>query len=216
MYVLTFQDQVFLGPIIWHPRMFQAVINDDYQRSVTIPLTDPNGRYDVDADIVIRPVTYDPDPTYNQRIERLTGPFYTMTFDKVTAHNTVESLPVDGVKNMLKAKIADARYTKETGGVIASVQGVPVFLITKRGERDIYLQTLQLGASNVAFKFISGTVGEQTVPQSWMTITTTDLQFIVGVVSSHVQACYQWESTISSQIDAATTLSQLDLININP
>ena len=207
MFVLTYNDVVFLGPMKWHPRMFTSVIKDDYDLDVTIPVTNPyNVRVDVTPEIVIRPVEFDPEPTFNPKIERLAGPFWTMQVDKVVGNYTVEDLPIEAVKNQLKTIVTDNRWKKEVGGITMNIQGQDVSVITERGDRDMYMQAYQLGVDTVGWKFID----------KWLTLSNAELGTITSTVLAHVQSQFDWEGSKVTEIDNCTTLAQLDAVILEP
>jgi len=203
MYVLTYKDKVFLGPKEWHSRMFQTVIEDDYGVTATLPRVDPNGRFDVNADIVIRPVEFASPPSFNPKIERLAGPFFIPAQDKVVGYYSVEYLPIDSVKNALKATAADLRWKIEVGGLTMNIQGQDIRVTTARGDRDVFAQAFQLGADNVSWKFDSTT---------WLILSNAEIGTIVQAIVAHVQSQYEWELNKINEIDSCTTLSQLDTI----
>lgn len=220
MYILTHNDTVFLGPMEWRARMFQSVIKDDFNLDVILPTTDPIaapfGRYEVSPEIVIRPVTFFPDPAYNAKIQGLHGPFYNFTTDQIILFNTVVDLPVEAVKNSLKAIVTSNRYDMETSGISMMLQNTPVFITTARGDRDIYLQSYQLGITNIDWKFSAGRITQSgittTYPETWLTITNSDLASITQTVLSHVSAAFAWERAKLTEIDNCTTLQQLDAV----
>jgi hypothetical protein len=106
----------------------------------------------------------------------------------------------------MQSIIAGNRWRYETAGINILVQGNLVWVPTAKGDRDVFLQSMQLGIDNVNWKF----------DKIWLTITNTDLAEIVAAILAKVQSCFDWESAKNLEINACDTiikLKQLELIN---
>ena len=88
-------------------------------------------------------------------------------------------------------------------GVKVTIQGQEVTALTGREDRSIYLQAAQLGAANKTWKFGGNT---------WLVLSQADLNTIVTAVLDHVQTSFAEEAAKAAEIDACTTLAQLDAI----
>jgi hypothetical protein len=89
------------------------------------------------------------------------------------------------------------------------VQGQPVKVYTDRENRNTYVQAMQLMANDavITWKFpLSGDV--------WLNLTKPDLVAIVGTIMAHVQGAYGWEATKGQEIDACTTKTQLEAVEL--
>lgn len=206
MYVVTHNDQVLLGPIIWNARMFNSVIEDDTEIITNIlPSDQLRVPLDLGDGLMIREHREER-PALNPKTQYHNGPFWTFTPTIGTASYVVVDKPIDLVRQELKAVAATARWNKEEAGTKATIQGTEVTVDTKRGSRDIFVQQYLLlpegGTTNWKF------------PEGWLTLTNADLGACVAAGVAHVQAAFDWEAGIVAQIDAAQTLSELDAIEI--
>jgi hypothetical protein len=187
----------------WNQRMFQNVIKDELGVDIALPISnDSNQVFVVNSNFKLIPVVSVYPNTHNPKIEQFAGPFWTVTNNVGTGTFTNVSANIDAVKNTLKAIVAQNRFVDETKGILLTVQGQEVLVTTSRGERDIFLQALQLmGSSDTRlWKF----------NDIWLTLTQSDLQSIVTAIVAHIQNSFAWEQSKVVEIDAATTLVTLD------
>jgi len=203
MFVIVNSGSVILGPMPWRKLFFENTLKDDLEIDITLPQTH-TGVYDIDANTKILPVVISQEPVFNSKTERLNGPFWTITTTEATGSYTVESLPIEAVKNALKAKIAENRWKKEIDGVKVTIQGTEITALTDRTERNVYLQAYQLGNTGATWKFDEG----------WLVLSNAELLTIVNAIMGHVQTCFAWESGKVQEIENATTLEALDLIGL--
>jgi hypothetical protein len=203
-YILLENDnQAHLGPIEWNSRMFQNILKDDLGIDITLPVSKSDTNIiDITTSIKIYPASYVYPNTHNPKIEQFAGPVWTIVNGEAIGTFTNVPASVPAVKNTLKAVVAQNRFIEETKGVLITVQGQEVFVTTSRGERDIFLQALQLmGSSDTRlWKF----------NDIWLTLTQSDLQSIVTAIVAHIQSAFTWENSKVVEIDAATTLVTLD------
>lgn len=208
MFVIVYQNSVILGPMRWNRFRFENEIFEECDE-FSVTLADRNDELSavvVSDDIKILPVQGTPNPDFNSKIERLQGPFWEFTETAAVSSYVVESLPIDAVKNQLKAVLAGERYRKEVKGTTATVQGTEVTVDTARSSRDVLTQQyLLMGDSDtVQWKF----------PQGWLTLSKTEVGDVVRAGAAHIQTQFEWEAEMIADIDAATTLEQLDAIVI--
>jgi hypothetical protein len=211
MYVITHHhdyDEVLLGPINWNPRFISSVLQTDLDldNPPTVLASDEQKiPYDILPNVRVRPVTqvYE---EINSKTQRHEGPFWTYTDDAATATWTAVDKPLDQVKGELKAISAAERWNKENAGVTVTVQDVEVWCDTSRGNRDVFLQRyMTMGdADTVNWKF----------PSTWLTLTKSELGYIVSEGTAYIQSCFDWEVAKNAEIDACTTLAELDAIVI--
>lgn len=208
MYVLTHNDQVLLGPILWNSRMFNSTIEDDTEIITNILPSDVNNvPLDLGNGLKIRACT-DVYPTLNPKIQFYNGPFWTFTATTGLASYTVVDKPISLVQQELKAQVATQRWVKEQSGTTAVVHNKTVTVDTARGSRDVFVQQFLLLAADatVQWKF----------PEGWMTVTKADLGICVDAGVAHVRGAFAWEAEIVASVDAALTLAELDAIVILP
>lgn len=207
MFVIIHENFVVWGPKPWNKLSFEDVLRTDCEVSYTLP-----ARNDEQTPIIInentkivKAITLD-NPEINPKIQRLNGPYWNFYDDYAESYYLPEDLPVDFVKGNLKGIIAAKRYEKEIAGFTMPVQGQMVSIDTSRDGRTIYFDTyLALGnEETVGWKF----------PERWMNLTKTDLGQIVFAGKTHIQGCFNWEANKIAEIDAATTLAELDTIDL--
>jgi hypothetical protein len=204
MFCIIENNQVILGPVNWNQRRFQNVLLDDCEVTIDLPYSNDNTPIIVSDSIIICPLKEIVQPSLNSKIEQFAGPFLTVNDDNTaTLTYQVIDQSVDNVKTDLKTIIAHNRWLLETNGITVNIQNTDVNITTMRQDRDIFLQALQLGSNNQAWKFDNNI---------WLTLPTSDLQTIVTAIVSHVQMSFDWESAKITEIDSCTDLSSLDSI----
>jgi len=208
MFVIVYQNSVILGPMRWNRFRFENTIYEDCEE-FSVTLADRNDESTpvvVSDDIKILPVQGTPNPAYNSKIEMLHGPFWEFKDTAAISSYTVLPIPIDAVKNQLKAVLANQRYIKEVKGTTVTVQGTEVTVDTARGVRDTLTQQylLMVDSDTVQWKF----------PQTWLTLSKTEVGEVVRAAAAYVQTQFQWEAGLIAEIDGATTHEQLDAIVI--
>lgn len=211
MYVITHHhdyDEVLLGPIAWNPRYIASVLQSDLdldQAPNVVASDEQRVPYDILPNVRVRKVT----TVYaelNAKIQRHEGPFWTYENDEAVATWTAVDKPIDLVKGELISQVAFERYKKENAGVTLTVQGVEVWCDTSRGNRDIFFQKYAVMGENetVNWKF----------PNTWLTLTKAELGAIVAQGTAYIQGCFDWEVQKAAEINACTTLAELDAISL--
>ena len=190
-----------LGPFEWSKRRFEDAIQEDFDILFPLPFQNSEA-IDIHNSLKIRPVKETIYPNMNGRIQELAGPFVTITDTDCTLTYNAADKSIDSIKNELKSEVANNRYNFEVGGTTVTIQDQELPIITSRGERDIYLQTLQLGGDNITWKF----------NDKWVVLSLAELQTIVTAVFTHVKNSFEWEAAKVTEIDACTTLDQLAAI----
>lgn len=199
------ENFVILGPMNWRPTYFKNCLFDDLEIEFDVPLSNDDGTVViVNENVSILPVVELPiNQEYNSKIQFPQGPYYNFYETYAEIYYIPEDKNIDIVKTELKAQVAANRYQYEVKGITTTIQEQEVFIWTNREDRALYLQAYQLGTNNVGWKFGS----------KFLTVTNAELGQIVSVCMAHVQAVFDWEDSVVSSINAATTLSELDLIS---
>lgn len=116
----------------------------------------------------------------------------------------INERPLSVIQNDLKARATAKRYQVESGGV--DVGGVRVGT-DKVDQAAITgaLATLREGfVTTINWKGSSG----------WVQVGLTELTAIAAAVAQHVQTCFSAERAKHEEIDAATTLEELQAIDV--
>lgn len=208
MYTLIESKQyVHLGPIPWNQQMFQTYLEDLVHVRLNLPAQyNSETPINIDGHYVIFFTKLEYPQPFNPKIEQYAGPFWNIVNGQAVGTYTAVPKPIDSVKSELKTIVADNRWREETKGITVNIQGVDVFITTQRGERDIFLQSLQLmGPTDVrSWKF--GNI--------WLELTYTDMQTIVNAVVTHIQTVFDWDKAKGLEIDNAQDLTELDNIKL--
>jgi hypothetical protein len=206
MYVITQEHEtyteVLLGPIEWKPRYIAAIIQQDLDLpdlpniSVADEARIP---YNITETVRVRRVEQ-VFAEINPKIQKLDGPFWSYTDDLATATYTAVDKSVDEVKGELRPQAAARRYQLENEGVDVLVQDKVVPVSTARQDRSIYITAVP-----GPWKFSNG---------EWLTLSQEDLDTIISAVQTKVAGAFEWEQTKLTEINACTTLAELDAIGI--
>lgn len=204
MFIIVENQSVILGPMPWRPTYFKSVLLDDLEIDYNVPLSNANNDPIIISESVqILPVTeIGVIGELNNKIQFANGPYYNFYPTYAEYYYLPENKSIDLVKSEFKQIVAANRYKYESMGITVTIQGKDVFVFTSRGDRDIYLQAYQMGKTDVNWKF-----GDE-----FLVLTNADLGSIVLAVSTHVQNTFDWESGKVSEIDACTTLAELDTL----
>jgi arabinogalactan endo-1,4-beta-galactosidase len=192
----------------WNRFRFQETIFEDCEEfSVTLEnRNDEMNPVIVSDDIKILPVQGTPNPEFNSKIEMLHGPFWEFTDTVAISSYEVWSMPVDAVKNQLKAVLAAERYRKEIAGVKVTIQNTEVTVDTTRDIRNNLVHHYVLMEDNDTIQWKFNT--------TWLTLTKSEVETLVKAGKSYIQTQFEWEANLIIEINNATTLEQLDSIVI--
>ncbi len=207
MYAVVYKNRVIVGPMEWNRGIFQGSLAKEGVQ-VQLPRVPPDTwPFTVNGDAFIVPVQENR-PDMNVMVEYYYGPLWDIQPDLVIANYEVQDQDMASARLNFKAQAADERYRKEVAGVTHVVQGITVTLDTSRDGRNIFVQKLAFmnDGDTVNWKF----------PESWLLLTKSDLASVVQAGAGHIQSCFDWEKSISDQIDAAQTKQQLLAIEILP
>ena len=205
-YLLVENKQtILLGPIFWRHRFIQSEL-DDLDIDYTVPPVEPNSYLKFTDELEIYPIADLAIPQHDAIFEQLAGPFWNFDNNVATGHYTVLPRDLEAIKNDLRALAAAERYRKEVAGVQVTVQNTAVTVDTSRDGRNIFVQkyTLMSDTDTVQWKF----------PETWLTLSRSELGAVVAAGAAHVQSQFDWESAIVDQIAAASTVDELKTIVI--
>jgi hypothetical protein len=205
MYAVVYKDRVIVGPMDWNRGIFQGSLEKE-KITATLPRVAPEELpYTVNEDAKIYNVE-EVRPEMNPMVEFYYGPLWEITETKVIANYEVVDSPIESARINFKQQAADERYKKEVSGTKLNIQNTEVTIDTSRDGRNIFVQKYALMADGetVNWKF----------PESWLTLTKTELGQIVAAGATHIQSAFDWEKTINDEIDAATTKEELLAIEI--
>lgn len=209
MYILQKDNQTFYGPNIWNPKLIESYIEDDFEIEMVVPQIAPTSGTNIGHNIFVYTLSNTDIPKYNPKIETPHGPFYRIENNLAIQYYEIIDKQINFVKSELLQKLAENRWKKEISGTIINVQNIDLKITTQRGERDIFLQAVQNNLDNQTWKLFD--TNNQPV---WLTLSIADLQLIVSSIINHIQSVFDWEKIIAESINNATTLTDLDSIDI--
>lgn len=207
MFIIVHENFVTWGPKPWNKLGFEDVLRTDCEVEYTLPQRNDNQDPIIinENTKILKVVALDA-PQCNPKIQRLNGPYYNFYDDKAESYMVVEDLPIDFVRGNLKGRVATNRYTKEVEGVKVTIQGHEVTVDTSRNGRQIFFDAAltMTDSETIGWKF----------PETWIDVTKSDMQQIVAAGKAHIQTWFDWEKNKIIEIDNATTLAELDAIDI--
>jgi hypothetical protein len=205
-YLLVENKQtVLLGPIFWRHRFIQNEL-DDLDIDYTVPPVEPNAYLKITDNIEVYPIAAITSDPIDTRFEQLAGPFWNFDNQIATGHYTTAPKSLDTIKSEFLQLTANERYRKEIAGAQVTVQDTVVTVDTSRDGRNIFVQkyTLMSDTDTVQWKF----------PETWLTLTRSELGTVVAAGAAHIQSQFDWESAIAAQITSAATVDDLRSIVI--
>lgn len=202
MYALIYNNEIKVGPREWNKRVFEFEYNALTSQTANLPSEWTSTEViAVDANTSIVPVYYTSEE-YNSKIEQPAGPTLTLYADRVDAHMGKVDKDIEQVKRELKAVVADLRWKKETSGI--EVSGSVV-------KTDRESQSTLSGAVSYVELSPTATIDWKT-ENGWVQLNRTQIETMALAVAQHVQQCFTQEKAYGVQIDACTTLAELDAL----
>lgn len=200
MFVIVHNQSVILGPMRWNRFRFENEIKGECDVSVT--LADRNDDLQpvvVSEDVRVLPIQGTPTPEYDPKTQYLHGPFWEFTDSVAIMSYTVENHNIEAARNFHKSEIENQRWVRENSGCKVTINDVEYGFATDRDTRSV-LQSLITGGIDVNWKFDRDT---------WVMLTSQDLQNILNTVITHVQEAFNWEREQMALLDACENLDDL-------
>jgi hypothetical protein len=208
MYILVFNNNVILGPVRWSRPRFETALMEELeldQLESSFPDKEPAGVVVYQTNVYpgmikIFPVLQGDDPSYNDRIEVLNGPFWTFTDTHAISHYRPSTLPLESAKQLLKDKISSLRWGKQNAGVTVSIKGSNVKFPSDKEMCNVLQNYLSSDISTVNWKLEK---------DNWITLDRTDLISIHSSIVSHINRVFEEEKKIAEIIDVSVTHREL-------
>jgi hypothetical protein len=109
---------------------------------------------------------------------------------------------LDKLKNDKRAEIANARWKAETGGI--TLNGVEV--ATDRESQALLMGAVLAAQNNQQYK------ANWKAKNGWAVLDAATILAVADAVRTHVQACFDREKLLQEQIEAATTVAELEAV----
>jgi hypothetical protein len=118
---------------------------------------------------------------------------------KVLLTYTIVDKTLEEVKELRKQEVAPYRREKENTTVTLTINDTEVEVSTSREERLLLASKLAAAPGPHNFKF----------QNTWLQITTEELQTIVSAIDVKVQEAFDWELAKLQEIDACETIDDV-------
>ena len=118
---------------------------------------------------------------------------------KVLLTYPITEKTLEEVKNIRKQEVAPYRREKENTIITLTINNTEVQVSTSRDERLLLASKLAASPGPHNYKFYN----------TWLEITTQELQFIVSEIDKVVQAAFDWELAKLQEIDACLTIDDV-------
>ena len=111
---------------------------------------------------------------------------------------------LEEVKELKKQEIAPIRRQKENTTLNLTVNSTEIQVSTSREERILLASKLSASPGPHNYKFVN----------TWLEITTTELQYILNQIDIKVQEAFDWELSKLQEIDACETIDDVYAVTI--
>lgn len=111
-------------------------------------------------------------------------------------------IDIEKFKADKKAEIADARWRAETSGI--TVAGVEI--ATDRESQALLMGAVLAAQNNPQYK------ANWKAKNGWAVLDAATILAVADAVRNHVQACFDREKLLQEQIEAATTVAELEAV----
>ena len=198
-FALIHDSQLLLGPIKYNYRLINSELEDlgikarifskDYER-VPMPLDEKTKLLHVIQNI----------PEHDSRFQSIGNFEWTICSDefgveKVEMNYTINNKSLEQIKQEYKSRVAPMRWEKENKPITLTINNIEVLVSTNREERLLLASKLIADPGPHNYKFSN----------TWLEITTEQLQTIVSAIDVKVQEAFDWEHSKLQEIDACST-----------
>ena len=118
---------------------------------------------------------------------------------KVLLTYPITEKTLEEVKNIRKQEVSPYRREKENTIITLTINGTAVEVSTSRDERLLLASKLAASPGPHNYKFYN----------TWLEITTVELQYILNQIDIKVQEAFDWELGKLQEIDACSTIDDV-------
>lgn len=211
LYSLIHDQQLLLGPIKYNYQLINYDLEElDIEQKLTSKSFDQVPiQFDEKTFLLPAREVY---PEYDARYQKLSSPTWSIETENDTPTEVVFTYSVvdrslEEVKSEIKSLVAPERRNKENTKATLTIQGTEISVSTSRENRLSFASKLLSSPGPHNFKF-----GDET----WIQITTTDLESIIHAIDEKVQEAFDWELAKIQEIDACTTIDEVYAVEIIP
>lgn len=197
-------NSLILGPIGYNVRMINSELEDleveeviTTQSYTNLPIHFSDGLTHL---LPIEKVIPDNNPKYHN-IGNFT---WEIIKEKDVPTKVLFTYPIidktlEEVKELKKQEVAPVRRQKENTTLNLTVNSTEIQVSTSREERILLASKLSASPGPHNYKFVN----------TWLEITTTELQYILNQIDIKVQEAFDWELSKLQEIDACTTIDEV-------
>lgn len=208
MFIIKQNNNVIYGPAEYNASMFKYILIEDCElQDVVVPFSLNQGeKLIINDEISILPaeLVYE---NINSKIEQYSGPFWSFEDDKAIGSYVKADKNIDAVKSELKAVLSNERYKMEVQDLFLNINGTDVIVDGSRENRlNISLSyTTMAAGTTMNWKFKNSI---------FVDCSKEDIGDIVAAFTAKVKGAFDFEALKISEIDACSTLEELDSIVI--
>lgn len=201
---LIHDNQLLLGPMLFNYRMINSDLEDlgledtiNPQSYTNIPIHFSDGlTHLLPTEKVI--------PNYDPKYHNVGNFTWEVAKENDIPSKVIFTYPIvektlEEVKYLKKQEISPGRKYKENTIINVTINGNEVQIPTSREERILLSTKLASSSGTYNYKFLN----------TWLEITSTDIQFILSEIDKVVQIAYDWELSKINEIDACQTIDEV-------
>ncbi len=213
---------IIFGPHIWDKHLFQQKMYAVAGIEKSVPYANPDNKVvEVTDTIKIYPVVDRVRPQINSKIEFHDGPYY--DYDDTTAYRyfLTGTKSLEQAKQMFRDNYKHHRWNKEENGVAVTINETDYLISTKREDRTLLFygspgywklnKILRLDEFNAPYNDM---LPKYVTTQEWVDLSQEHLDSMIAAVKQHVKLCFDWEKQALEPIESATTLEQINELEI--
>jgi len=212
MYALIHDSQLLLGPIKFNYRFINADLEDNEIEERIGPRDYENVPLEINSNTFLLEAVLN-QPEYDERSQVLRYTNWELITDngiqKAQFNHEVVDKSLEQIKGEYKQLLPDIRRRKENQYITVSIDNTEVSILTTRDQRTQFINKLSsLGTDSVMYKFDNDT---------WVSVTKTDIEYIVQQIDLKVQEAFDWEYSKIQEIDSCTTKEEVfNVVIIEP
>lgn len=204
MFALVNNTELLLGPIEFNYRLFNSVLEEELEIDARIKPSDYiNVPLTITDSVKLLNVVEDK-PYYDEKYEKISLVSYEVLEDNVTFHYEKGEKDLDLIKKEHRDIISAERWNRENFSYIdLNINNTDIKVSTSRENRISLISKLSSGNGPYNFKF----------GDTWLQITSEDIKTIIGKIDEKVQEFFDWEHSITNQINSSSSSDQIQAID---
>lgn len=204
MYALIHDSQLLLGPIKFNYRFINSDLEDNEIEERIGPRDYENVPLEINSNTFLLEAVLN-QPEYDERSQVLRYAGWELIdvdgIQKAQFNYETVDKSLDQIKDEYKQLLPNVRRGKENQYITVTIDNTVVLVSTSRDQRTQFINKLSsLGTDSVLYKFNDDT---------WISVTKTDIEYIVQQIDAKVQEAFDWEYSKIQEIDSCTTKEEV-------